>query len=102
VSTLDVTGSGAFSLITGLAGTAWSAAADKLDLPFLRTLVIGAPSAVDGYHDWHRAREIEEAGAILVRPDGYVAWRHVAAVWDEEEALHQLKHALESVLGKPW
>jgi hypothetical protein len=42
----------------------------------LRTLVIGARGTEDAYHDWSRAREMDEAGAILVRPDGYVAWRH--------------------------
>src|SRR5664279_5383258 len=84
VSTLDVTGRGRFSLITGLAGGAWATAADKLCLPFLRTVVIGTSTAKDSYHDWHRAREMHEAGAILARPDGYIAWRHVAPVWDDE------------------
>ena len=46
-------------------------------------------------------REIDEAGAILVRPDGYVAWRQRAAVWDDAEALHQLKEALTAVLAQP-
>jgi 2,4-dichlorophenol 6-monooxygenase len=98
VSTLDVTGRGRFSLITGLAGGAWATAADKLDLPFLRTVVIGTSTAKDSYHDWHRAREMHEAGAILVRPDGYIAWRHVTPVWDDEEAIHQLQSAINAVL----
>jgi 2,4-dichlorophenol 6-monooxygenase len=98
VSTLDVTGKGAFSLVTGLAGTAWAAAAAKLSLPFLRVVTIGAPGAQDAYHDWHRAREIHEAGALLVRPDGYVAWRHTEAVWDEHEAVTRLEEALSAIL----
>ena len=101
VSTLDVTQRGKFSLVTGLSGQAWAAAADKLDLPFLRTIVIGANGTEDAYHDWSRVRQVNEAGAVLVRPDGYVAWRHVGEVWDEEEALHQLNVALERVLNKP-
>ena len=98
-STLDLTGKGRFSLLTGLAGRAWTAAAGKLELPYLRTVVVGAEGSEDSYHDWHRAREIEEAGALLVRPDGYVAWRHAASVWDEQEAVHLLQAAISAVLG---
>jgi len=98
VSTLDVTGHGKFSLVTGLSGGAWTSAAHKLDLPFLRTVVVGAERARDSYHDWRRAREVEEAGVILVRPDGYVAWRHSPAVWDDEEAFHLLQAAIDAVL----
>jgi 2,4-dichlorophenol 6-monooxygenase len=98
-STLDVTGKGKFSLLTGLAGRAWTVAAGKLELPYLRTVVVGAEGSEDSYHDWHRAREIEEAGALLVRPDGYVAWRHTAPVWDEEEAVHLLQAAIAAVLS---
>jgi hypothetical protein len=53
MSTLDVTGRGLFTLVTGLAGTAWKEAVRRLDLPFLRIaddLVI----LIDAYkrHDW--------------------------------------------------
>jgi 2,4-dichlorophenol 6-monooxygenase len=99
VSTLDVTGKGRLTLVTGLAGGAWAAAVAKLDLPFLDVLTIGAEGAADSYHDWHRARQMDEDGAILVRPDGYVAWRHQAGVRDEEEAFHRLATALSAVLG---
>ncbi len=98
VSTLDVTQKGKFSLVTGLSGQAWANAAEKLNLPFLRTVVIGAPGTEDAYHDWARAREIEEAGALLVRPDGYVAWRHARAVWDDETAVNLLDDALTTLL----
>ena len=68
MSTLDVTGRSKFSLVTGIAGTAWVAAVGKLQLPFLRAVVIGAPGAQDVYAGWFRQREIHEAGALLVRP----------------------------------
>ncbi len=100
VSTLDVTGHGNFSLLTGLAGTAWVHAAEKLDRAYLRTLTIGASPTADPYGDWQRAREIHEAGAILVRPDGYVAWRHPDAVWDDDRALQLLTDALSEILGR--
>ena len=101
VSTLDVTGHGKFSLITGLSGQAWKEAAERLDLPYLRTVVVGEPGYEDPYAYWARARETEEAGALLVRPDGYVAWRQVSAVWDADEAEAQLREALETILATP-
>ncbi|WP_416427763.1 FAD-dependent monooxygenase (plasmid) [Pseudomonas sp. App30] len=97
-STLDVTGKGKFSLVTGLAGQAWVHAARELNLPFLRTVVVGEPGTADAYFDWQRAREVHEAGAILVRPDGYIAWRQSDAVWSDGDALGQLRIAIEAVL----
>ncbi|KQW46092.1 2,4-dichlorophenol 6-monooxygenase [Nocardioides sp. Root1257] len=99
VSTLDVTGQGMFTLVTGPAGSCWSAAADALDLPWLRTVVVGACGVYDSYFAWHRAREIDEAGCLLVRPDGYVAWRHATGVDDVSTAVTQLRSAIDRVLG---
>jgi hypothetical protein len=45
MSTLDVTGKGLFTVVTGLAGTAWKDAVRRLDLPFLRIVVTGSPRA---------------------------------------------------------
>jgi 2,4-dichlorophenol 6-monooxygenase len=99
VSTLDVTGKGEFTLVTGVSGGAWVAAVDKLDLPFLRAVVIGVDGARDSYGDWRRTSEIDEAGAILVRPDGYVAWRHVSAA-SGDEAFYLLQDTVDSVLDR--
>ncbi|HKR49581.1 MAG TPA: FAD-dependent monooxygenase [Pseudonocardiaceae bacterium] len=101
ISTLDVVGKGQFSLVTGLAGGAWVSAAKRLGLPYLRTVVTGGKGSEDPYFAWSRTREVHEGGALLVRPDGYIAWRQPAAVWNEDEALGQLKEALTAVLGKP-
>jgi 2,4-dichlorophenol 6-monooxygenase len=100
VSTLDVTGKGRMTLLTGLAGTAWKAAADSLDLPFLHTVVVGEPATIDPYGYWRQVREIPEAGALLVRPDGYIAWRHNAEVWQVDEAHRLLEDALAIVLDR--
>ncbi|MCV7728040.1 FAD-dependent monooxygenase [Micrococcus luteus] len=101
ISTLDVTGHGRLSLITGLSGQAWKDAAARLNLPYLRTVVIGEPGYEDPYAYWARVREIDEAGALLVRPDGYVAWRQPTAVWDTEEAETMLSTALSTILSLP-
>jgi len=99
-STLDVTGKGRFSLVTGIGGTSWVTAVESLRLPFLRVVVVGDRSSRDPYFLWHNAREVEEAGALLIRPDGYVAWRHAEAVVDDEVASELLLDALTRVLGK--
>lgn len=100
VSTLDVVGKGRFSLVTGIAGQAWVEAAKKLDLPFLRTVVIGLPGAQDVYCNWHGVREIEEAGALLVRPDGVVAWRQHRAAASVAQAQGALEKALALLLDR--
>lgn len=98
VSTLDVTGKGLFSLVTGLAGRAWVEAAAALDLPFLRIVVVGEADTQDLYCEWQRIREIDEAGALLVRPDGYVAWRELDAVHDKAIAHDKLSLVICAVL----
>ena len=61
--------------------------------------MIGEPGAADPYCDWRRISEIDEAGVLLVRPDGYVAWRVSTAVWDTEQATTLLRDALDDVLS---
>ena len=98
MSTLDVTGKGLFTVVTGLAGVAWKEAALRLDLPFLRVVVTGSPEAQDLYCEWQRIREIEEAGVLLVRPDGVVAWRDMEGTSDPGEAVDRLSAAIRRVL----
>ena len=99
VSTLDVTGRGKFTLLTGLSGQAWVEAAKDLDLPFLRTVVIGELGQEDLYGYFAEISETEEAGVLLVRPDGYVAWRITEAVYDTDIAIALLRNALAGVLA---
>ncbi|MDX3969201.1 MAG: FAD-dependent monooxygenase [Bradyrhizobium sp.] len=101
VSTLDVTGKGLFTVVTGLAGTAWKEAVKRLDLPFLRIVVTGEAEMQDLYCEWQRVREIEEAGALLVRPDGFVAWREKVGARDADDATAKLRAALCAVLDLP-
>ncbi|HLV77276.1 MAG TPA: FAD-dependent monooxygenase [Marinobacter sp.] len=99
VSTLDVLAEGKMTLITGLSGTAWKNAVQELDAPYLACVVTGEPDTQDLYCDWQRIREVHEAGAVLVRPDGYVAWRCQEPVWDSASALATLKEVLSTLLG---
>lgn len=79
VSTHDVAGKGRWTLFTGISGQGWATAAADVaaDLGIeLKPVVIGpGQEYIDLYEDWARAREVSEAGAILVRPDCHVAWR---------------------------
>ncbi|RQR51333.1 2,4-dichlorophenol 6-monooxygenase [Burkholderia sp. Bp9140] len=100
ISTLDVVGKGKFTLITGLSGTAWIRAAAELDLAFLRVVVIGERDFQDAYCTWQGLREVEEGGAIVVRPDCYVAWREQSSPPDDVTAVRLLGGAMNSMLGR--
>jgi 2,4-dichlorophenol 6-monooxygenase len=97
-STLDLTGKGQFTLITGIGGEAWIAAADalskSLNLP-IRTVKIGPRCAIEDHSgDWARARAIRDAGCLLVRPDQHVAWRSDALTADPQADLSRVLHAI--------
>ena len=102
VSTLDLCGKGVFSVITGTGGEAWrdaaEAAASDYGIP-INTHVIG-PGQLheDPYGDFARLREIDENGALLVRPDFIVGWRSHTLPDDPAAAL---SGALASILGTP-
>ncbi|SHH40726.1 FAD-dependent oxidoreductase [Streptomyces sp. 3214.6] len=100
ISTLDLVARGSFSVVTGLAGTSWADAADILARELgldLRGVVIDR-DAHDAYGEWSRRAEIDEEGALLVRPDGYVAWRTPGGATDLTEATDLLRQALTAVL----
>jgi 2,4-dichlorophenol 6-monooxygenase len=69
-----------FTLVTGIAGQVWEESVAALALPYLRCVRVGAGKYSDPYFYWARIREIEEGGALLVRPDGVIAWRQKQAV----------------------
>lgn len=100
VSTLDVVSNAKFTLVTGLAGSQWSVATELLALPYLETVMIGLDGLQDLYFEWRRAAEISEEGAMLVRPDGIVAWRSFGAAPSVEAAADQLRSVLLTILGK--
>ena len=101
LSTLDLAPYTRFTLITGIAGQAWAHAAATvardLGVP-LEAVVIGPGCEVtDIYYDWARIREVEEDGALLVRPDKHIGWRSMDLTEDPEASLRQ---AMKSLLGR--
>jgi len=78
----DVLARDAFTLLTAASGKrAWLSAAMKIkakrSMPVL-CLSIGSEkgvSLVDTHNAWSKYSEVDVDGAVLVRPDGHVAWR---------------------------
>ncbi|WP_404498041.1 FAD-dependent monooxygenase [Arthrobacter sp. GAS37] len=95
ISSLDLVGKGKFTLLTGLAGVFWVEAAATLNMDGLRVIVIGDLTGRDLYGEWGRISSLEERQAVLVRPDGYVAW--VSERYDDAVAL--LHEAVTRVLS---
>src|SRR6201996_7972233 len=89
ISTIDLIGAH-FLLLAGPRGDAWRQAA-KAAAPAWPPLVaytVGADTDVsDPDAKWLSAYEIDADGAVLIRPDGYVAWRSRSGSSDPEGAL---------------
>jgi len=100
-STLDLTGHGTFTILTGIGGDGWAAAAKVLAKEFnirITTHVIGPRQQwQDLVGEWANAREVRDSGAILVRPDHHVAWRADEMVSNPEA---ELRRVLKSILDK--
>ncbi|MEU1231260.1 FAD-dependent oxidoreductase [Streptomyces sp. NPDC005828] len=99
-STLDLFGDGPV-LLTGSRPGPWPAAAEaaarRLGVP-LQVHGIGGDGAYeDPDGGWAKAYGTTDAGAVLVRPDGVVAWRSAGAPDAVEDALHA---ALARMLGR--
>ena len=99
----DLVAPGRFLLIAGEDGEAWCEAAralaDTAGIP-LDALRIGHLDGdlFDPRCTWLRRRQIASDGAILVRPDRFIAWRSVAAGADPHA---ELADALGRVLARP-
>lgn len=104
LSTLDLVGQGAFSVITGIGGEAWFAAAAsafaEFDIPIKASAIGPGCTFTDLYGEWDQLREIEESGCLLVRPDGHVAWRARQAPHEQDEAVTVLRLAICRILGR--
>ncbi len=92
VSTIDLTGH--YVLLAGKEGDSWIRAARELSGRFgglaLEAWQVGK-DLVDADGDFTRAFGISNAGATLIRPDGFVAWRSPGSAPD---AAAQLRAAL--------
>ena len=103
VSTIDLS-DGRFALMT--ASPAWAAAGRAVvqRVPVeLGSLLIGPGSGADLQDPqgrWARAYGTGQDGAVLVRPDGHVAWRTMAAAWESRDPEAVLAEVLDTVLRR--
>jgi putative polyketide hydroxylase len=98
LSTIDLFGPH-FTLLTGRDGDAWRQAASQITSwpPLVSHAIGGNGYLVDPDGNWHQAYGVESDGAVLVRPDGYVAWRSRAGAAQPAEVL---RAAFERMLGR--
>lgn len=100
VSTIDLFGP-RFVLLTGPRGSAWRAAARRIATrsrpPLIAYTIVGDGELTDVDSAWPDTYQIDDDGAILVRPDGYVAWRSRGGA---DDPLRSLEAALDGVLGR--
>lgn len=95
ISTLDLFEKD-FVLLVGGCGQAWQVAAKQLmesslRCPLVTYRVASDGELIDNNNQWQSLYEISDSGAVLVRPDGHVAWRSKQMVDDPSMTL---RHAL--------
>ena len=100
-STLDLAGKGRFTLFTGIGGDGWAQAAAVLNEQWqldLAVRIVGPRQAwQDLTGDWARASEVQDSGALLVRPDLQVAWRSQTR---SDDPLAELRRVLRQILAR--
>jgi putative polyketide hydroxylase len=99
ISTIDLFGPH-IVLLAGSDGDAWRRAAQAIgpSWPPLRVFTVGKDADLgnpDG--TWHAAYGVDTDGAVLVRPDGHVAWRSRSGA---SSPLEILRTALDGLFGR--
>jgi len=92
----------AFTLLAGASGQRWrdaaATAAQDLGVPLAACTVGPGGDLGDEDGTWAQVYGIGPDGAVLIRPDGHVAWRSAAA---GTEPHAELVRVLHTVLGQP-
>lgn len=101
ISTHDLVGAGRFALITGPDGGRWAEAARMVEDKCNVRIEVASVGEGGQYSDptgiWARNRGIDDAGAILVRPDNHVGWRSLTA---SASAADDLCAAVAAILSR--
>ncbi|GAA2299372.1 FAD-dependent oxidoreductase [Streptomyces hawaiiensis] len=82
---------GGFWLLTGPDGTAWQGPAAGLGLSFHR---VGAEETPEVVERFLARYGVQRTGAVLVRPDGFIAWRSGGVVGEPAGALRAVLDAV--------
>jgi 2-polyprenyl-6-methoxyphenol hydroxylase-like FAD-dependent oxidoreductase len=99
ISTIDLFGPH-FVLLASRDGDAWRQAAQQIGTtwPPLIAFTVGEDGDLnDPNGNWHDAYGVETDGAVLVRPDGHVAWRSRSGA---SNPLDALRTAFDCLLGR--
>jgi hypothetical protein len=99
ISTIDLFGPH-FVLLAGRDGEAWRQAAQAIGSswpPLVGYTIGGDGDLGDPDGDWHNAYGVDADGAVLVRPDGHVAWRSRSGASNPEDVL---RNALDRLFGR--
>jgi 2-polyprenyl-6-methoxyphenol hydroxylase-like FAD-dependent oxidoreductase len=99
ISTIDLFGPH-FVLLAGADGDAWRRAAQGIgpSWPPLLAFTVGKDRDLgDPDGNWHQAYGVDTDGAVLVRPDGHVAWRSRTSA---SNPLEVLRTALDRLFGR--
>jgi putative polyketide hydroxylase len=87
-----------FVLLAGSAGQAWATAARALGGPTpVQAFVIGPQGDLQPESDFEGLYGVGPDGAVLVRPDGHVAWRSAGA---SQTPAADLRQALDRILRR--
>ena len=101
LSTIDLFGR-AYVLLTGPDGSAWvDAARSVTDIGVKAYRLGGDGDFADSEGRWTATYGVTNGGAILVRPDGFVAWRAEREITDPARALAMAIADLLAVGGGP-
>lgn len=101
LATLDLCCQGRFTLLTGIGGEGWVAAAEaysaETNTPIATVTVGPGRDVEDIYQEWADIREVNEDGCLLVRPDGYIGWRSMSA---SSNAATKLANVMNQILNR--
>ena len=101
MTTLDLVTPKRFCLIVGVGGKPWVEAAAQVSAELGVDVEVRTVGLRCDYDDvageWAAVREVDDRGAILVRPDKFVAWR---AMGRSETPAEDLRAALTQVLSR--
>ncbi|KAJ5675027.1 FAD binding domain-containing protein [Penicillium maclennaniae] len=103
ISTIDITGHGAFTILTGIGGGQWKKAAEsvaeRLKVPIQVHTIGFRQDWEDVYFEWENLRSVEESGAVLVRPDRFIAWRAPEVPQNAGACESKLLEVMRYILG---
>ncbi|KAK5636315.1 hypothetical protein RRF57_012027 [Xylaria bambusicola] len=104
ISTHDLAGKGHFTILTGISGKAkWAYAALRVNIDLsveIPVYSIGVGDYRDVFYDWSKKKGVSEDGAVLVRPDRFVAWRSNGEDRDPERNADRLITVVSRILGR--